>query len=109
MNAPYPIGQSHNVPASRPSAVPVHPLAGAAGSPSFPCRECNGAGEAEYMGLCEDRYHWRRCHVCEGSRVEAPYCNTCGETLKADLFCVSCDDYASLVYVERISPTRIAL
>ena len=78
-------------------------------APTFPCRHCNGAGEAEYMGLTEDRYHWRTCHVCEGSRVEAPYCDVCQGNLTVDLFCTDCDDWASLTYVERISPTRIAL
>ena len=78
-------------------------------SPTYPCRHCEGEGEAEYMGLTEDRYHWRECHVCEGSGQEAPYCEICSGKLTVDLFCVECDDWASLTYVERISPMRVAL
>lgn len=87
---------------------------GEAGAPnlsitSMPCRHCEGEGEAEYMGLTEDRYHWRECHVCEGSRVEAPYCEICSGKLTCDLYCTDCDEWAALTYVERISPTRVAL
>jgi hypothetical protein len=79
-------------------------------APEFPCRECNGEGEAEYMGLDEERYHWRTCHRCHGSRVEAPYCETCEGTLTPYGYCFACDDLDSrFVLVERIAPGRIAV
>ena len=106
MNRPF----SHGTPRATRRAegeAGVIPLSSV--SPTYPCRHCEGEGEAEYMGLTEDRYHWRECHVCEGSGQEAPYCEICSGKLTVDLYCTDCDDWASLTYVERISPTRIAL
>lgn len=106
-----PIGRSHTAPVSVPSA----PASGCSPVPevgaSFPCRECNGEGEAEYMALTEDRYHWRECHECGGSGVEAPYCLTCEGKLTVDGFCYDCDAYEefALTFVERIAPGRVAL
>lgn len=71
------------------------------------CGECDGKGEAEYMGLCEDRYHWRTCHECQGSgKVEAA-CETCGGKL-INNWCSACDD-EGLCFVERVSPTQVML
>ena len=78
-------------------------------SPTFPCRECEGEGEAQYLALDESDYRWTICHVCEGSRVEAPYCGVCQGSLTCDLYCTDCDEWAALTYVERIAPGRIAL
>lgn len=107
-----PLGLAANpigAPSSRDASVGP---TGEAGAPnlltSMKCRECDGKGEAEYMALHEDRYHWRRCDKCDGSGEEAPYCETCGGKLTVDLFCYPCDDYG-LVFVERIAPGRIAL
>jgi hypothetical protein len=83
--------------------------AGASNAPTFHCRECDGEGEAQYLALDETEYRWRTCHVCEGSRVEAPYCEICSGKLTCDLYCSDCDEWASLTYVDRISPTRVAL
>lgn len=93
MNAPYnPIGAPLSVPAK------------------MPCLECGGAGEAEYMGVTEDRYHWRDCHVCDGTGLVAPYCETCEGKLTVDGFCYACEEYGEgFVYVERIAPGRIAV
>jgi hypothetical protein len=60
------------------------------------------------MGLTDTAYRWARCHDCDGSGVEEPYCGTCSGKLTCDLFCTSCDEYESLVFVERIAPGRIA-
>lgn len=84
-----------------------HPLDSV--SPTFPCRACDGEGEAQYLALDESEYRWRTCHVCEGSRVEAPYCGVCQGSLTCDLYCTDCEEWAALTYVERISPTRVAL
>ena len=91
---------------------------GEAGAPNLsntslakqPCLECEGQGEVEVMGLDEDRYHWRSCDDCNGTGyAEKPYCEICQGKLTVDLFCTDCDEWASLIYVERISPTRVAL
>lgn len=74
---------------------------------TYPCLECSGEGEAEYMGLDETRYTVRDCHVCDGTGLVAPYCEVCEGRL-VDGWCASCEDYG-LVYVERIAPGRIAL
>lgn len=77
----------------------VTPLAPSA-SPKMTCRECGGKGEAEYMDLCEDRYHWRVCHVCDGEGLVAPYCETCQGTLVAGL-CRDCDFPSGWEFAER--------
>jgi hypothetical protein len=78
-------------------------------APAFPCRECGGEGEAQYLALDETEYRWAECHECGGSGKEAPYCGVCEGRLTCDLYCTECDEWASLTYVERISPTRVAL
>jgi hypothetical protein len=78
-------------------------------APNFPCRECEGEGEAQYLALDETEYRWAECHECGGSGKEAPYCGVCEGRLTCDLYCTECDEWASLTYVERISPTRVAL
>jgi hypothetical protein len=68
--------------------------AGLSAAPSkMACLACEGKGEAEYMGLCEDRYHWRECHVCEGAGLVAPYCEVCQGKLAVDGYCYGCQEY----------------
>lgn len=64
-------------------------------SASMPCRECDGKGEAEYMGLLDRYYRWATCHSCFGSGVEPLRCGTCEGTLTANGFCMACDDFES--------------
>lgn len=104
---PATIGAARGLPCQ--SAEPQTGSAAAPIAPTFTCRECSGEGEAQYLALDETEYRWRACHVCEGSRVEAPYCDICQGSLTCDLYCVDCDEWASLTFVERISPTRVAL
>ena len=89
--------------------APYNPI-GAPLSVSQPCLGCSGEGEVEVLWLADDRTRWAECDDCDGTgTAKKPYCPTCESTLTADGFCVSCDDWGSLVYVERIAPGRIAL
>lgn len=72
---------------------------------SMPCRECNGEGQAEYMGLCDSYYRWADCHKCFGTGREKPYCEVCNKTLTIDGFCIDCDAFAEgFAPPERIAP-----
>lgn len=86
---------AHKFPAASKVPCAAIPVPGEARAPvtKMPCRECNGAGEAEYMSLTEDRYRWRDCHVCDGTGLVAPYCEVCESNLTVDGFCCSCDEY----------------
>jgi hypothetical protein len=105
---------AHNFPAAVPcrkAGVAPSPVAAPAVPSKMPCLSCEGKGEAEYMGLCEDRYHWRECHVCEGTGLVAPYCEVCESKLTVDGFCYDCDEYT---FADRVPPlpegwSRIAL
>lgn len=112
MNKPFsPNNREPDLPpltSSQTGVVPEpSPVLGTA--PTFTCRKCDGVGEIEAMGLCDDRWHWVTCWDCDGSGVEEPYCGCCGGKLNPALYCNACDEFESLVYVERISPTRIVL
>lgn len=62
--------------------------------PKMKCLECDGEGEAEYLALDAIRPHWDSCHVCHGTGLVAPYCETCEGKLTVDGFCYDCSDYA---------------
>lgn len=75
-----------------PRAVTPGAVSGAAPvTTKMPCLACDGEGEAEYMGLCEDRYHVRPCHVCDGTGLVEPYCLGCEGPLDASGMCRDCD------------------
>lgn len=76
----------------------VHPLAPSA--TQMPCLECGGEGTGEYMALTEDSYHVRRCHICDGTGLVDPYCETCQGKL-TDGLCRDCDYPSGWFLAER--------
>lgn len=79
---------------------------GRTGAPNPPtvskitCRECDGAGEAEYMALDETSYSVQDCHKCDGSGLEKPYCEMCEGPLTAG-YCRDCDFPSGWLLAER--------
>lgn len=102
----------------RLQGVPVAPTAdlglpcpGSAVPPAKqPCLSCDGEGTVEILPLDAVRPYCATCDDCDGSGyAKLPYCPTCESKLTVDGWCHDCDDWGSLVYVERIAPGRVAL
>lgn len=89
-----------------PVPAPVHPLSGA-GTNRVTCPDCEGTGEAMILALDATREEVGYCDLCQGTGEVEATCETCAGKL-VDGWCSDCEDYG-LVFVERISPTRIAL
>lgn len=95
-------------PTNSPVVASLSPLGLAASSPvtgagaTMPCRECDGKGEAEYMGLCDRYYRWADCHSCNGTGLEAAYCETCEGPL-TDGLCRDCDFPSGWFLAERMA------
>lgn len=96
--------RTSSIGAAKPSPVFAEPRTGGAAASNssnhFTCRECDGAGEAEYMALDETSYSVQDCHVCQGSGLEAPYCETCEGPLTAG-YCRDCDFPSGWLLAER--------
>lgn len=103
MNRPF------NLPAARTPlsggklagvAVPSRESVAAPAYSLMTCRECDGAGEAEYMALDETSYSVQDCHKCDGSGLEKPYCEMCEGPLTAG-YCRDCDFPSGWLLAER--------
>lgn len=76
-------------------------------TPLATCPDCDGTGEAMILALDATREEVGYCDTCQGTGEVEATCETCAGQL-VDGWCEACEDYG-LVFVERISPTRVAL
>lgn len=84
------------------------------GATARPCDECEGTGFFTSGAFhpddprCEATWD---CETCDGTgEVEdEPCCLTCEGPLRPDGFCMSCDDFGSLIFVARDLGSEVVL